>query len=590
MHSKETIQALYSALKVTWEQHRKNWLEVSKFVGIELDTDYMQTTGKAAQTASQDKDFFVDDPTAAISVNQAGDYLLGIMWGTGDKTFDLVPSRYAKEKATVQEMEDYFRFCTDQALHHMNHPSAGLSTAMRPYAYDQFSFGTSGIGCFINNAFRDRTEENALVFSNYGVDNTLIDEGKGGQPDIVFTVYNWKINRIIGEFGLEGLPKILVDAYNSKDFNKDFKLVFGFYPREDYDPKVKGKRGTRYRGVWFLDGYEDKSIFKEEDFKDRPIAMARAIKLRGDSYGRSAGTLILSTIRSVNFMVGNAIETVDKMGRPPLGMFNSALFGDSIFDTSADGLTIFNQAFSTGGNPVFPIHDIGDPSAILQFIVPYLNEKITTAFKVDALLDFSSAKEMTATESLQRYAIRGKSLSGFLIQQKNELLVPLVKRSVNVLYNLGEMGVDARNNPDVIKKFIRTGNAGRIIPQAILDCIDEGRPWFEIKFNNELEKLTRTEAVQNLVQILQAITGISAVYPQIIDAVDWYKLIAEINSNLDQNSQLLIGEDNFKKMIEAQAQAQQQMMQLQAGQAMAQVGKDAASANKQNSEAMNVSR
>jgi len=220
--------------------------------------------------------------------------------------------------------------------------------------------------------------------------------------------------------------------------------------------------------------------------------------------------------------------------------------------------------------------------------VPYLNEKIVTAFKVDSLLDFSSAKEMTATESLQRYAIRGKSLSGFLLQQKNEGLVPSTKRSISLLLSMGELGVDPVQNPQSAQVLSKNGRSNRVIPEAVLQVIESGRPWYELKFNNELEKLTRTEVVQNLIQIIQAITAIAALYPDIIQAIDWYKLLKDINDNLDYNSQIMISEDDFKESIEKAAQQRAQMMQLQAGQAGAEVEKDMSQANKNNREAQST--
>lgn len=591
------IYSLYSSLKTEWEKYRSKWIDISRFVGITVDTNYMYNNGQSAKKG-QDLDIFVDDPTAALCVNQAGDYLLGIMWGTGDQVFDIIPSRYVTELVDPAEVKDWYDFATDQALYHMNHERAGLSTAMKPYAYDQASFGTSGIGTFLNKSFLSGIDENALVFRNYGVDNTMVDEGKSGQCDIVFTVHNWKINRIIGEFcktdgdvdeqKMADLPQAMRDAYKSGNFNQNFKIVFGFFPREDYDPKLKGKRGARYKGVWFLDDPQHNKPFYEEDFIERPISVARAIKVRGEVYGRSSGSLLMESIKGVNFMVGTSIEIVEKMSNPSLGLFNNSIFGDSVLDTSANGLTIFNTALSQASQaPLFPLYDVGDPSKILQFLVPYLNEKITTAFKVDALLDFSSAKEMTATESLQRYAIRGKSLSGMLVQQKNEQLVPTSKRSISLLMSIGELGVDP-SDAQRVKMLREIGQDRRIIPDAVVEVMRQGKPWFELRWNNELEKLTRTEAVQNLVQIIQAITAVAALYPQIIEAVDWYQLLKAINDNLDYNLKILISEKEFKDRIAKAAEQQRQLLALQAGEMGSKAIANTAKANKDNKEAQNV--
>ena len=106
--------------------------------------------------------------------------------------------------------------------------------------------------------------------------------------------------------------------------------------------------------------------------------------------------------------------------------------------------------------------------------------------------------------------------------------------------------------------------------------------------NNELEKLVRTEAVQNLIQIINAITAIAALYPAIVEAVNWYKLLKDINENLDVNNQVLFTEDEFKKKIAEAAERQAQMMQIQAGESSSKSAANMAKANKDNSEAKNV--
>jgi len=260
-----------------------------------------------------------------------------------------------------------------------------------------------------------------------------------------------------------------------------------------------------------------------------------------------------------------------------------------VLDTSPDGLTVFNtNAAGRGENPTFPIYDVGDPSAILNFLVPYLNEKITTAFKIDALLDFNSDKDMTATESLQRYAIRGKSLAGFLLQQKNEQLVPNSKRAISLLLAMGELGAHPLDAPDLAKKLRENKRNERIIPEEVIEVIESGRPWYELRFNNELEKLTRTQAIESMIQLINSITGIAALNPDITEAVNWYKLLKDINDNLDYNSQLLISEDEFKEKVAARAAQAAQMQQAQMGLAGAGAQKDLAQADKAKSEARNV--
>lgn len=593
----KTIYEMYLEMKAEAKKYKPLWDSIAKFSGIGVDPDYIFSD---KGNKSDDLDAYVDDPTSALSVNQQSDYMIGIVWGTGDGVFQLRPSRYVLELAEPEDLADYYDFITEQVLYHMNHSEAGLHTALRAYMADQAAFGTSGIGAFPNNAFKERIEDHANIFRSYGIDNMVGDEGKSGKFDKVGVIYRWKLSRILSEFctqdgaitdqSIEVMPDPIKQAYKNKRMNEEFNLVYMQLPRENYDPKLRGVNGTRYRGVWFMDSgpnSKGNNIFYEEAYHEKPIAVCRQIKVRGQVYGRSSGTMLNSTIRAVNFLVGLVIEITEKMSNPALGMFNSAILGDAILDSSPNGLTIFNQLAASSQRPVFPLHDVGDPSEIVKFIIPYLNEKITTAFKIDLLLDFSSAKNMTATESLKRYAIRGKSLSGMLQQQKIELLEPLTRRCISILDNMNELGYNADTDQDRIKKLKKVNQAKRIIPPAVLQVKKDGRAWFDIRFNNELEKLTRTEAVEKLIQVLQTVTAIAAVYPQITMAVDWYKFLNDINNNLDGSNQILIGENAFKAEIDKMAKQQAQIQALQAGQAGASMTKDLATAGKTSQEAQN---
>lgn len=591
----DSIKELWQAVKTNRARNLALWQSIASIIGINVDPQYDVT---ANNKVGQETDESVDDPTAAIAVNQAGDYLMGVVWGTGSGVFNLEPSDYVLERQTMSEVEAYFKFCTNRTLNDMNHANAGLNTAMKQYFYDQAGFGTSGIGAFPNKAYDAKVEENPFFFRNYGVDNLAIDEGKNGLVDIIFVQYRWRVNRIVSEFAMvEGkldskafakLPADIQGAYTTNDANKEFTIVHGIIPRDDFNPRMKGKKGTKYSGVWFSDDFPDAPFF-EEDYKTLPIAVCRAIKIRGDVYGRTGGTMIISTIRSVNYMVGKVIEIVEKQASPSLGMWNNALLGDNVLDTSSDGTTVFNPAMAGDGKtPVFPLYDVGDPSKIIQFLIPYLNEKIATAFKIDILLDFAEQSSKTATEMMQRAVIRGKSLAGMLQQQKCELLEPLINRCVSIEQDKQRLGIDAGVFEDQAKMLSDVGRADQLIPEAVLWCIANGKPWYKIRFNNELEKLSRTEKLESLMQMLNAITAIAAVYPGILEAIDWYQMLADFKDALNIQGNFVLSADDFKTKIAAAAEAQSKMMQLEMMKTGAGAIKDSSAAAKNNADAKRI--
>jgi hypothetical protein len=565
----QNYKDLYSSLKVNRDKNMPLWQSISKIVGINVDPQY----ANQVVTPGNQKDECIDDPTAAISVNQAGDYLWGIIWGDGNNVFSLAPSDEVLELADESELTKYYEWRSRRLLGRMNHSQAGLQGVGKAYSYDQSAFGTSGIGVFPNKAYKEGVEDNIFIFRNYGVDSLAIDEGKNGLVDIIFVPYRWRTNRIVNEFCQEKgkvsdklvakMPKAIKDAYNNNDANQEFNIVHGIIPRDDYNPKLQGKRGAKYKGIWFLDDNAD-DPFYEEDYVKLPIGVCRAIKIRGEVFGRSSGTMLISTIRSVNYMVGKVIEVMEKQVSPSLGMWGNAILGDNVVDTSAEGLTVFNPAFANGQqNPIFQLHDVGDPSNLVKFLIPYLNEKITTAFKIDILLDFNDKSSKTATEMLQRAAIRDKSLSALLQQQKAECLEVLIHRCVSIEDGLDEGGINKNLFAEIAQKLFNAGKGDRIIPDAVLACKAQGKPWYKIKWNNGLDKLSKAEKLEALMQMLNVITALASLYPMIVEAIDWYGLLADFKDALNIRGSFVKTAEEFKAAVAAQAQLQAQMMQLQ---------------------------
>lgn len=584
------IQAIHTSLRTNRERYVPLWKDISRVTGITVDPDYMwsNNTDKSRQL-----DDYVDDPTAAISVNQSGDYLYGIMWGTGNGVADIIPSRHVTELVDAQTVAPWYAYATSQWLYHMNHIDSGYTTAMRPYCYDAMSFGNGGIGIFKNKMFASGVDQNCLIARNYGIDNTCIDNGKSGAPDIGSAIYHWSVGQIVGEFcceegevskeKLSRMPKKVTEAYNRGDYNTEFDLVFLWRPRRDWDPKLKGKRGARYQGVWFMDDGAD-GPFYEEDFSERPINWARAILVRGERYGRASGSLLLSSIRSLNYTFAITSEILEKMANPALGVYGNSIFGDGVLDTSPDGLTVFNITQSVGQQPVFPIHDVGDPTGIIKFLMPYMRDAITTGFKIDVLLDMNSDHSMTAAEALKRFAIRGKSLAGLLGQQKAERLEPDARRGISVCLECGELGVDPMMDAERAQRLAKTAPE-RVIPPEVLTVMKSGKPWYDIRWNNELERMVRTEEIEALIQLLQSITAIASLYPMIVEAVDWYQMLKDLNDALDCNNKILVKASDFKQIVARVAAEQRAMMTVQAQQGVAQARQSNAQANKNNAEA-----
>jgi hypothetical protein len=585
MSNFENIKKRYNELKSEREKYTSRWEEISKYIGTRVRASTYVNSGEVNK--GEDLDKYTEDPTASLSVQQSADYLKGIMWGNGDNAISLLPTDEVLELVDKSAVDGWYEYATKKLLREINHPNSGFNGALSAYFYDMSAFGTAGIGAFPNSRKDKGHDDNVLIFRPYGIDTLCIDEGKNGMPEVVFNTYQWRCNRLVSEFCERNgkfdekiyaqLPDKVKQAYEHDNLNQTFTIVQAILPRDDYNPRALGKNGCKYVGYWFEESQNE--AFFEEDYKDLPIAVARAIKIRGEVYGRASGSMLISSIRCINQAISDCMVAMGKMVNPPIGVLNSAIFGDDVVDTSENGLTVLNAAMLQGQAPIIPMQDVGDISSLVQWLVPYLNEKVATAFKIDILLDFSAGSDMTATEAMQRYSIRGRSISGMIMQQKMELFDPLLKRCISVCYDKGVLGLDPIKDAKEIAELMERGINDRTIPDAVIECIRQGKPWYKIKFNNEVDRLGKTEHVDDLMKMVNMASMLMQLNPQMSAAVNWYQLMADVTESLGLQKNIY-SENEFKKQVAAQAQQQQAMVEAQQGLAQSQINKNNAGAMK----------
>lgn len=580
------------------ERHRyiSRWKDVQDYVAI---TNEINTEFEDNKEPNEQKDIFINDPTAYISVNQAGDYLAGILWNLNAVTLE--PSKYIKDKAQGADFSDFYKKATDIFLEQMNATDAGFQSILKSYCYEQFSYGTSGIGTFKSKEFENGQSECCLSFKPFGVWNSCIDEGSNNKIDVVYTVYHWRLNQIIeefcykdGEFSEElkrNLPDEMQRAIDNKKFNQKFKIIFGILPNNSYVMGKRGKIGAKYKGYWFIENSESK-VFKVDYFNKLPIAMCRAIRVNNQVYGESSGTLAISSIKMLNHIAGNTVDNIEKTTDPALGVISGALVAGNVFNRSAGSVTTFNsQAQANGQSPVFPISPVGDISAVVNFLIPELKKDIVNIFKIDQLLDFNNQTQMTATESSYRMSIRGKSINGLLTQEKSETIEPVCHRAISIIADCGLFGntkEDVENMPqETIEQILyreQLLKEGDFIPDVIAEAMRDNKMWYKLKFNGELEKLCNAEVYEAIGRFLQYLNALLQIKPELIHAINDYEFLDLLKSvsNL-VNDNLISNKYDYKELInkmqeEQQAQAEQQalLQQSQVAKNMATAGKEGA--------------
>lgn len=125
-----------------------------------------------------------------------------------------------------------------------------------------------------------------------------------------------------------------------------------------------------------------------------------------------------------------------------------------------------------------------------------------------------------------------------------------------------------------------------IIPDAVVEAMEKGVKWYKIRYNNELVRMVKTEAIEKLIQAVNAVTMLIQINQDLVDAVKWYDLWKDVNDHLGIN--YITNEEEFKNIVKQKAEMQQQAMMLQAGQMGADLMAKASTAEKTQAEANNV--
>lgn len=590
MEHKIDIKKLKERYSQLYSEKAKNfglWDDIAKYCRIEKKYN----ANKDKDSSGQQIDDELNDPSALLSINASANNLYGILIGNGD-FFNLNINEELKEElgADFQEVQDYIKKVGKRVLKEINKPESNFKNCIQEHLKDQQTFGTSGLGTFINDNYIKGKSNTIFEFVPYGIDNITIDESRSGIIDTIFVDYSWRINKIVGTFcytkgifdeeKFNRLPEKLKNSYKNKP-NDKYNLQFCIIENTFFKKGVEGKIGCKYIGVWYLPDVENYQL-DIEYFKDLPINIVRVDKIRGELYGRADGTKLISFIKMLNYCMSDTIMAIDKMVMPAKAVIDGSLTGDKVIDTTPGSATVVKMPTGINQVPIFNLEDVKDISPLINVLLPYLKEAITTGFKVDVLLDSNNQTAKTATEMIQRYNIRSKLLYSIVYQQVNELLIPLINYCIKIMFELGELGETQR---DPIKDLNEENYL--VIPDIIQRYIREDKEWYIIEFNTEISKMAKSGELENISQLLQFIGSIAQFQPNVLQTVDWYKIISRTEFLLNNGESYLISKNDYEDIIASMQQAQAQQMELQNANINSQTQKNLSGANKENIEALN---
>ncbi len=514
----KAIKAKYEALK----GKKQVWLEYFQLIGEYINQRKLEFTEVSVSGQFLNRELY--DNTASRNNQVMASALVGSLWAGGAQTIKIKAPFGIEDNV---ENKEYYEFMLKSVINVMDSPKAGLSSAYNEYMLDQTSFGTSGLGVFKNEELS--TKRNTPIrFAAWNIKTMLIAENRWGIVDTIYNMTEPTISEAVDEFGYNALSaksRRLYDA--NKGETEKIKVLHAIEPRKERSPTNFGNKNMPIASIHIELGGADK-ILKESGHESMPVMVVRFSKLLGEVYGRGSGGNALPDALEMNAIWEAVTVASEKTLDPPLGILND---GDltPIVDSSAGGLTVFNVTGRMGNQPpIFPLFTVGELKAV-EPLIDKLTESLSNHFYLDRLLDLNNDTRMTFGEAQIRNELRAASLGSVYTRQIKEGLVPVIDRVVEIMFDLGLLGV-MPDSPEA-EEAIVLGKKVKVIPREIAERIADGLEFFEIKFISPAARAMNSEQVQGLLATLQFATqsvNIDQNAKDVIDVDEAIKRIADL--------------------------------------------------------------
>ena len=565
MDAKQCIQE-FDLLK----GERKSWDSLYQVLGkyVSLIKQNFETTQTAGEFLIDD----VYDATGAFAAQSSASALLGLLWsGTAKQAIDILPPR---QLDMTTETDAFYKDMTSRTIEAMDDPEAGLMLALDEYMIDQIIFGTSGVGCV-------RGRKSKLQFRPYGVKEMYIEEGAEGKVEEIYLLFEWRLKRVVAEFGEENLSDKLKDKIKNNKLTDKVKILICIKPREEF----KAERGVLSMPVAsFTYEYENNHLIKESGYDEMPIQVGRFRKLMYERYGRSNASNALPDIRESNALREALIVATEKILDMPKGVLHDGLFGGGTIDMSSGAINVFNSSGTMSNQP--PIFDIGSPPNLpwAEQRLQKLEESISRHFSVDRLLDMNNDQEMTFGEAQIRNQIRNQSLSSLFSRQISEVFSPLIKRAVGILWRDGEFGV-VRDSIEE-EELLEAGETDiRYVPDAVAELLAKGEDIYRIEYKTQAGNAARAEEYMAILDLFSIVGQTAQLDPSTVNRVDMHESLKSIASIRGLPVGILRQDDAVEALAEQQAEQQKMAQMMQMAGEGASAAKDMAQAEKLGKEA-----
>lgn len=508
---------------------------------------------------------------ATQAAHTAASTYVGQLFPTPDKTIRIDPP-YALRALEDAETQEYFTEITRRVCRAFSLPTAGFSIAYDSHWLDRVIFGTSGME--VENTTDEDKYEIPVRFKAFDAKTACIAEGKNGYVDTIYKEYNLTVRQVVEEYGEEGVyGNKGVSAETRKKFDEckfDEKVVIVHVvePRLDHSKYTFGNKDMPISSIHYEEatGHE----LRESGYEEMSTFVSRFWKDVNEVYGRSPASELLPEIITLDGFSELTIEAAEKLLGPPLVVFTDALAG-GVFDNSANAINAAIDPTSmlqnVGGKIAEPVYTVGDMKPVYEEKAR-IEQAIYTGFSVDRLLDLNNDTRMTLGEANIRNELRGQSLSSVYSREISEVLYPLVRRVVHIMFAKGLLGV-LEGSPEHAK-LLDSGMVDEdilFIPEKVAKIImrpNRDQEFFEVTFISPAARVLQQETILGIERTLEYAIRVQPIAPEVMDVINIDEVTRQIQHLTGAPAKLLRSPMEVAEIREERKAMQQKAMQLEA--------------------------
>ncbi len=364
----------------------------------------------------------VIDPTGIMASIEMASGLSVNLFPPGQRFYNIVMSD--KRLNEVESVKRILGLITD-----ISHEKRANSNFMLQANETLRSIVVFGTGCL----FSEWVAGIGLNYRDYDIGQYLILENNKGRVDTVMIKFPFTARQAFKEWG-NAAGKSVMEALSSdgKDNEKNFWFIRITRPREERNPSLPNVLDAEIETIDVA--VQDKVIVAEGGNFEFPYATPRWTKSSGEIYGRGQGTFALPTVRMLQSMNRDLVESGNKHVNPPLEVLSTFEGEVQVFPGATNFVAELNsiRAIDRTALGNFPIG---------KDILEMYQDVVKKMFFNDVFVQLRDLKgDRRTTLEIRERLVEGLQRLGPPIGRlQEEWLSPIVTRDVLLLMRNGQL-------------------------------------------------------------------------------------------------------------------------------------------------------